>query len=605
MSAKSKKNDVDSRISRLEKMMESIASKQEDFLQSMSNRPPSNDDTQTNLSVDGDRLVFKRPRLATDLPSSVNIGNSSSIRLKPVTTSRPIPLPPSSSSPGPSRPSASSPGPSDNCSELDFDDLEDPHVSQDDFDPDAEWEDISEVDNASGRDSNSNDEEIPILGSKPPPCWVPPEKVFDWFLKVADMELNDTQFKELEAEFLSSDDVSTHFEPARLPSVIWDCIKTKRGENYRQRSAFKIQNYVCTALKPLLSVMGSLDSTDKTNRKLLASAIQLLVSSNLQMNRFRRSLSLTNVKPEYRKKLLAQPLTHTELFGSDFEKTSVPNWVEILSGGPPKDGIPALDAPSFVRASGKTGIDPTEPVITLEMGAQARAYPIRYLTWHEIVNDTVGDIPVAVTFCPLCNSGITFDRRVGGQVLSFGVSGKLRNSDMVMYDRQTESWWQQAIGEGIVGEMTGVELTQFPSWMESWAEFVSRHPDGLVMAEPDFNRDYGRNPYRGYDSSTRPFLYSGELPPHGIDALARVVRVGDRAWPMARLAEEGEVREAGVVISWRPGQASALDTGRIGNGRDVGSIRVRDGQGRDLAHDVMFAFAYHAFWPDGAWMLGQ
>ncbi|WP_300583802.1 DUF3179 domain-containing protein [Marivita sp.] len=290
---------------------------------------------------------------------------------------------------------------------------------------------------------------------------------------------------------------------------------------------------------------------------------------------------------------------------TDFEKTSVPNWVEILSGGPPKDGIPALDNPSFVRASGKTGIDPTEPVITLEIGTEARAYPIRYLTWHEIVNDTMGGVPVAVTFCPLCNSALTFDRRVKGRVLSFGVSGKLRNSDMIMYDRETESWWQQAIGEAIVGDLTGAELKTLPSWMESWAEFVARHPDGLVMAEPGYNRDYGRNPYQGYDSSTRPFLYSGEMPPHGIDALARVVRVDDRAWPMERLAREGEVREAGVVISWRAGQASALDTARIGAGRDVGSIRVRDGQGRDVPHDVMFAFAYHAFWPDGQWMLGN
>jgi hypothetical protein len=290
---------------------------------------------------------------------------------------------------------------------------------------------------------------------------------------------------------------------------------------------------------------------------------------------------------------------------TNFEKTTVSSWGEILSGGPPKDGIPALSDPDFVRASGKSGIEPTEPVITLEMGGEARAYPIRYLTWHEIVNDVVGGVPVAVTFCPLCNSALTFDRRVNGRALTFGVSGKLRHSDMIMYDRETQSWWQQAIGEAIVGDLTGAELTTLPSWMESWAEFTARHPDGLVMAEPAYNRDYGRNPYRGYDSSTRPFLYSGEMPPHGIDALERVVRVGDRAWPMARLAREGEVREAGVVISWRAGQASALDTGRIGDGRDVGSIRVRDGQGQDVPHDLMFAFAYHAFWPDGTWMLGN
>ena len=290
---------------------------------------------------------------------------------------------------------------------------------------------------------------------------------------------------------------------------------------------------------------------------------------------------------------------------TNFEITSVKNWVEILSGGPPKDGIPALDDPDFISVADETRIEPLEPVITLELGGDIRAYPIRYLTWHEIVNDTVNGIPVSVTFCPLCNSALTFDRRVEGQVLSFGVSGKLRNSDMIMYDRETESWWQQALGTGVVGQFTDIELDTLPSWMESWQEFSTRNPDGLVMAEPGYNRDYGRNPYRGYDSSTKPFLYSGEMPPHGIDALARVIRVGDRAWPMERLRTDGEVTEAGVTISWRSGQASALDTARIEAGRDVGSIRVRNASGQDVPHDVMFAFAYHAFWPDGEWMLGK
>lgn len=291
---------------------------------------------------------------------------------------------------------------------------------------------------------------------------------------------------------------------------------------------------------------------------------------------------------------------------TDFEKTSVPNWVEIQSGGPPKDGIPALSDPKFVKAAAKSGIGAREPVITVLVdGASARAYPIRYLMWHEIVNDQVGGLPIAVTFCPLCNSGITFDRRVSGQVLSFGVTGKLRNSDMVMYDRETQSWWQQATGDGIVGHMTGRTLRQVPTWMESWAEFQAAHPEGLVMAEPPYDRAYGRNPYTNYDSSARPFLYSGEVPPHGIAPLARVVRVGARAWPLDRLAQDGTVSEAGVTLSWASGQASALDTGQIRRGRDVGSIRVRDAQGRDVAHEVMFAFAFHAFWPDGDWMLSR
>lgn len=290
---------------------------------------------------------------------------------------------------------------------------------------------------------------------------------------------------------------------------------------------------------------------------------------------------------------------------TDFTRTSIPNWVEIQSGGPPKDGIPALDAPEMIAVSEKRGLQKREPVITVEIEGQTpRAYPIRYLMWHEIVNDQIGNTPVAVTFCPLCNSGITFNRRVGNRTLSFGVTGKLRFSDMVMYDRETESWWQQATGQGIVGQMMGRTLTTLPTWMESWAEFSARNPKGRVMAEPRLNRDYGRNPYRGYDSLPRPFLYAGEPPPHGIPALARVVRVGSRAWPLTRLAKTSEISEQGVTLTWRAGQASALDTGRIARGRDVGSVRVRDRQGRDLPHDVMFAFAFHAFWPDGTWMLG-
>jgi hypothetical protein len=289
---------------------------------------------------------------------------------------------------------------------------------------------------------------------------------------------------------------------------------------------------------------------------------------------------------------------------TNFARSSLDDWSEIVSGGPPKDGIPAIDDPKWLRAASERRIGAREPVITVEIDGQIpRAYPVRYLTWHEIVNDRIGGIPVAVTFCPLCNSGMTFDRRAAGRVLSFGVSGKLRHSDMIMYDRETQSWWQQAVGQSVVGEMTGVELRALPSWMESWERFRARNPDGLVMAEPAYNRAYGRNPYAGYDSASRPFLYRGEDPPHGIPPLARVVRVGDRAWPLTRIRDAGGVQEAGVAITWEAGQASALDSKVIARGREVGNVRVRDAQGRDVPHDLMFAFAFHAFWPDGIWMV--
>lgn len=290
---------------------------------------------------------------------------------------------------------------------------------------------------------------------------------------------------------------------------------------------------------------------------------------------------------------------------TDFARSTI-DFAEVISGGPPKDGIPAIWEPALIPAADEARLDPREPVMTYEHpGHPARAYPIRYLMWHEIVNDVVGGLPIAVTFCPLCNSAMVFDARVDGRPHTFGVSGKLRHSDMIMYDRETQSWWQQALGEGVVGDHAGTSLVQLPGWMESWGEFRDRNPDGLVMDEPEWRRAYGQNPYVGYDSAARPFLYQGENPPHNVNPLARVVRVDNRAWTFERLRAASEIREAGIVLTWTSGQASALDSRTIAEGRDVGTVRVRDAQGRDVPHDIPFAFAFHAFYPDGIWMLGQ
>lgn len=234
---------------------------------------------------------------------------------------------------------------------------------------------------------------------------------------------------------------------------------------------------------------------------------------------------------------------------TDFSRMSVDPG-EILSGGPPKDGIPAITGPAMISAADEDTIDPREPVMVLQLDGQApRAYPVRYLMWHEIMNDKAGGVPVAVTFCPLCNSGLIFDRRLDGRVLEFGVSGLLRHSDMIMYDRQTESWWQQFQGRAIVGELLGAELAPLPALLEGWQSFRARNPDGLVMARPTaYLRRYGMNPYAGYDTG-RPFLYQGEMPPDRIPPLVRVVRVGNRAWPLSRLALAGEIIEAGYRLT--------------------------------------------------------
>lgn len=267
-------------------------------------------------------------------------------------------------------------------------------------------------------------------------------------------------------------------------------------------------------------------------------------------------------------------------FRTDFSKHSVP-YSEILSGGPPKDGIPSIDAPNF-QSTKETDewLEDREPVVFVQVGEDARAYPIQILIWHEIVNDTVGSEPLIVSFCPLCNTAIAFKRTFNGQVFDFGTTGRLRYSNLIMYDRQTETWWQQATGDAIAGEHTGAQLEFYPAAMISWADFKAQHPDGKVLSrDTGFSRDYGRNPYFGYDDINQsPFLYDGSTPDQ-LPPMARVLTVdlnGESvAYPYDELEEVNVVNDSvgaqPVVIFWAEGAASALDTNSIPEGRDVGA----------------------------------
>ncbi len=271
-------------------------------------------------------------------------------------------------------------------------------------------------------------------------------------------------------------------------------------------------------------------------------------------------------------------------FKTDFRKHCV-HYDEVLSGGPPKDGIPALDTPRFVTVNeADAWLKPNEPVIYFQVGSDARAYPIQILIWHEIVNDTVGGVPVAVTFCPLCNTAIVFERTVSGRVLDFGTTGRLRFSNLIMYDRQTESWWQQAIGQAIIGQLTGTMLVSRPAAIISWATFKTAHPDGQVLSrDTGYDRPYGQNPYQGYDNVNQsPFLYSGPPIPGKLRPMARVLIVvlgGEAvAYPFDTLQKvhvvNDTVGEIDIVALWVPGTSSPLDSGTIAGGRDVGSANV-------------------------------
>jgi hypothetical protein len=218
--------------------------------------------------------------------------------------------------------------------------------------------------------------------------------------------------------------------------------------------------------------------------------------------------------------------------------------------------------------------------------------------FHEIVNDVIGDHAIAVTYCPLCNSSIVFDRTVDGQVLDFGTTGKLRNSDLVMYDRQTESWWQQFTGEAIVGAMTGARLAVLPSRVLPFGAFRQAYPEGRVMLPPGQAARYGTNPYAGYDTSAWPFLYHGDYDA-SLAPLDYVLAVGAEAWSLDILQRRGRVETAHFAIEWRAGMASALDERWIPDGRDIGHVTVTSEDGTPVPHILTFAFAFLAFHPDG------
>jgi hypothetical protein len=278
---------------------------------------------------------------------------------------------------------------------------------------------------------------------------------------------------------------------------------------------------------------------------------------------------------------------------TDFSRHSVP-LSEFQSGGPPRDGIPPVDEPKPTsQADADEWLSDREPVLTVEVGDAVRAYPLQILVWHEIVNDTLGGRPIAVTYCPLCNSSLVFDRRVHGRTLTFGTTGNLRNSDLVMWDRQTESWWQQLTGEAVVGKLTGTRLKVLSSQTLSWADFRGRYPSGEVLSrDTGTQRDYGSTPYEGYDDPrSAPFLYEGQTDP-ALPAKERVAAVfaGREVIvaPFSRLADRPalntEVGGVPAVVLFKKGVVSALDAPSIEDSRDVGTAAAFD---RRLGHRTL------------------
>ncbi|CAA0096204.1 Uncharacterised protein [Halioglobus japonicus] len=284
-------------------------------------------------------------------------------------------------------------------------------------------------------------------------------------------------------------------------------------------------------------------------------------------------------------------LAVTEKNGFDLSSSLVPTG-EILAGGPPRDGIPAIDRPNYVAAAKAQYLKDTDLVLGLVHNGIARAYPIRVLVWHEIVNAEFDGEPVVVTFCPLCGTGLAFSATVGNQNLDFGVSGLLHNSDLLMYDRQTDSLWSQIPGRAVTGKMAGTELKRLPVVHLPWKEWQRQYPDSEVLSlDTGSNRDYSRDPYAGYDRTERLFFpvsksdrrYSRKTWVLGLQSNGV-----SKVWPFPELAKTG-----GKVMDTFAGQPVVI---RYDAAQSTAS--AHDADGNLLPAVRAYWFAWYGFYPD-------
>lgn len=275
---------------------------------------------------------------------------------------------------------------------------------------------------------------------------------------------------------------------------------------------------------------------------------------------------------------------------------------EIHQGGPPRDGIPSIDDPEFEEAKSADWMRDGDLVVAVGVGEEQRAYPIRILVWHEIVNDTVGGKPVAVTYCPLCGTAMTFERKIDGRELTFGVSGLLYQSDVLMFDRETESLWSQLAMESVSGEFVGTKLSWIPSRLQTWESWKAEHPGGRVLSRDTGSpRAYDRMPYEGYED--RPQLMF-PVPAHRTE-------LGNKEWVLGVLVGEEAValpEKALASLAENGETLLEVDVGETGKGGGKVEVQyysesrravVRDLQGdRELPVVHVFWFAWQAFYPE-------
>lgn len=287
--------------------------------------------------------------------------------------------------------------------------------------------------------------------------------------------------------------------------------------------------------------------------------------------------------------LLSAPLpARGRLNGFEVKEHSIP-LKEIRNGGPGKDGIPAIYNPKFIPADQAEFLEPDDPVISVTHAGKTRAYPIRILNWHEVVNDAIGDLVFVVTYCPLCGTGMVFDRTIGEKPVEFGVSGLLYQSDVLLYDDRTESLWSQLEREAVAGRMTGTKLEWIPSQQTTWELWRERHPDGKVLStDTGHRRNYNRSPYLGYERSERLMF---PVPSH------------NRAFPNKTwiwgIEIEGEAKAyPEKTLPLNQPVADTVGGTELTLTRDKGGVQAKDAEGNDVPIVRAFWFAWQAFHPE-------
>jgi len=220
---------------------------------------------------------------------------------------------------------------------------------------------------------------------------------------------------------------------------------------------------------------------------------------------------------------------------------------DILSGGPSKDGIPSIDTPKFIAVNDATFLAEGDLGLLLTIGSDTRFYPFRILNWHEIVNDTVGGKPVTITYCPLCATAIVYDRTISRGISEFGVSGFLYQSNLLMYDRLTDSLWSQATAQAVVGPLTGERLKPLRSNIVQFGTVQKQHSDAQILStDTGQHRDYSRNPYEGYerDSGTYFPVRKTDTRLHAKDLVYGIVVGGKaKAYPLTILRKSGTIND--------------------------------------------------------------